>query len=355
MQDVAKLFASLPLEQNHLREVHSAVQMSLADGYDEEYTLKDLLQSPGSGVGGTKAMKIEEDNTLRSLVRSYFEKQVELMQTDPTKAGYSSKDVQAYLDELCSSDYQIYWPFRENWNGQDLPLITFDPGFGADVNWAYEVSADGDFLSVRDSVVVTEELAQKRPVWVINHNNDAAYTPLDFYLKSKGAVQERSQAQTKGYGRTLLLKSFTMLRNYDSWFSGGSEFWIKCGGVSDFVASTEAELKLYYPSVTDFYVVVPRGKKDKQIDYDAILLSGFTNQIESLAFLVTEDDGGLRTSWKCSAAVKIKSKSYGFEIEMPFNEKDDIVWRGQLSASFFQAEDIVKGRFGDVIITFALE
>ena len=49
------------------------------------------------------------------------------------------------------------------------------------------------------------------------------------------------------------------------------------------------------------------------------------------------------------------SKSYGFDVEIPFHEKDDIVWRGQLAASFFQSEDEVSARFGDVVITFALD
>ena len=34
---------------------------------------------------------------------------------------------------------------------------------------------------------------------------------------------------------------------------------------------------------------------------------------------------------------------------------DDGDRRGQLAASFFQSEDTVTGRFGDVLISFALE
>ena len=146
-----------------------------------------------------------------------------------------------------------------------------------------------------------------------------------------------------------------MLRHYDSWFRGASEFWVKCGAVNGFSASTEAELKLYSPSVTDFMVVVPRKYLGKKLEMDSIILTDFTNPLDNLAFLITEDDGGTQSSWKCSATVKVNSKSYGFDVNIPYNEKDDIVWRGQLSASFFQAEDIVSGRFGDVILEFALE
>ena len=52
--------------------------------------------------------------------------------------------------------------------------------------------------------------------------------------------------------------------------------------------------------------------------------------------------------------VKYNSKSYGFEINIPYKDRDDIVWRGQLSSSFFEGKDEVSGRFGDVVVTFAL-
>ena len=152
-----------------------------------------------------------------------------------------------------------------------------------------------------------------------------------------------------------MLKSFKMLRNYDSWFGGASEFWIKCGSVEGFTASTEAELKLYYPSVTDFMIVVKRKYVGKELPFEAIMVTDFTNQLEKLAFLIVEDDGGTRANWKCSAVVKVQSKSYGVEMDIPYNEKDDIVWRGQLSAAFFEEADTVTGRFGDVVCTFELE
>lgn len=152
-----------------------------------------------------------------------------------------------------------------------------------------------------------------------------------------------------------MLKSLKMLRNYDSWFGGASEFWVKCGSVDGFHGSTEDDLKSYTPTVTDFIIVVKRRNVGKELPFEAILVSDFSNQLDMLAFLVTEDDGGTRTSWKCDATVKINSKSYGFVLDIPYNEKDDIVWRGQLSARFFEEEDVVIGRFGDIIISFELD
>ena len=154
--------------------------------------------------------------------------------------------------------------------------------------------------------------------------------------------------------RTLLVKDFMMKRNYDSWFAGASEFFIKCGAVEDFRASTEAELQLYSPAVTDFMIVVKRSKKGERIPFNAVLVSNWTGQLDNCAFMIVEDDGGTTTSWECTALVRIASKSYGIEIDLPFRTRDDIVWRGSLSSRYFEANNNVTGYFGDVEVTFEI-
>lgn len=340
---IAKLFASLPIGREQMQEVHDAASSSTDGGYDEEYTLERLINAPGCGVGQseTKAGR-QYSLPLRDMLADYL---------GAGTKGSSPAEVEAFLNSLSESDLQIYWPYSEDWDGEELPIVTFDPGYGSEYNYGYKISRDKDGFHAVDSVYVDEQVAMEHPVWVINTNDDALYTPLDLFRP----VQRSATAATKSGSRMLYMKSFKMLRHYDSWFRGASEFFIKCGSVNGFSASTEAELKLYSPSVTDFLVVIRRKYLNMDMPFDAIILTDFTNQLENLTFLITEDDGGTQTSWKCSATVKIKSKSYGFDVDIPYNEKDDIVWRGQLSAGFFQKEDVVTGRFGDVMVTFALE
>ena len=349
LDQVARVFAALPIESSQMSEVYEAVCISSENGYDEEYTMAQLFSAPGSGVGqqGTKSAEIYE-RPLRMLLKEY------LAENEQTKAVPFT--AQEFLEELEKSDLQIYWPYSEDWDTETLPIITFDPGYGSNYNQGYRLRKDENGELVVDEVYVDESIAVKTPVWVINRNDDASANPLPLFTPQvmSQCISEETLG-LKGAYRVLKMKSFTMLRNYDSWFQGGSEFFIKCGSVNGFTASTEAELKLYSPSVTDFMVAVKRKYLNVEREYDAIIMTNFTNQLENLAFLVTEDDGGTQTSWKCSATVKIKSKSYGFDVDLPYKENDDIVWRGQLSASFFQSEDVVTGRFGDVIIKFELE
>ncbi len=350
---LARLFSELPIRAEHLKEVHDAVGSSSGNGYDEEYTMSCLVDSPGSGVGedpGTKAVKAASYHTpLRDLLREHLGRKA------ATRAG--AEDI---LEALARTDYQLYWPYSDDWDGRSFPVITFDPGSGIETNYGYEISLGPDGAHIVDSVFVDEALAMKRPVWVFNSNSDAAFTPLRKALAVRDAQGAGGRASGSASAplsrpRKLLLKSLKMLRNYDSWFGGASEFWVKCGAVEGFNATTDAELKLYNPSVTDFMIVVKRRQIGEEIPYEAILVSDFSTQLDKLAFLLLEDDGGTRTSWKAEVQVKIQSKSYGLSIDIPYNEKDDIVWRGQLSARFFEEEDVVEGRFGDVVVSFELD
>ena len=358
LNDLAELFAEVPFGTEQMEEVYQAVLASADNGYDEEYTLRNLFVAPGSGVG-------EDKLETKSPVKSYSVPLRDLLaqtvrdRAARTKAtGGEPMDADEYLQALQDSDAQIYWPYFENWEGDVLPVITFDPGDNSSNNVGYRLVGEGEDRHV-EQVNVTEEMAMETPVWVINRNDDAAYTTLQVLRKNDpdwgqgGSVTVRSAADEGK--RTLFLKDFKMIRNFDCWFAGASEFFIKAGKVEDFHASTEAELKLYNPAITDFMLVCRRRWKGQTIHVNSVLVSEWTDQLDKIAFMVVEDDGGSQTSWKCSAVVKYNSKSYGFELELPFRRYDDIVWRGQLSNYYLSKYNNVLSRFGDVAISFSLE
>lgn len=370
LEDVAKLLSVLPIETDQMTEVHDAVSSSDGNGYDEEYMMRDLLSVPGTGVGDEVMGK---SMSTRSYSRPLKELIAEQLSTRTKSSDGSVLSPEEYLDALEKSNMQIYWPYYRNWDGKEWPIVTFDPGNGAEANVGYRLFIDSEGNRKVEAVVVDEEMAASHPVWVVNRNNDSGFTSMEVHRRKDpewgtggGSITVRpssglecaeasaTAAVQKGAFRTLVLHDFKMRRNYDCWFAGASEFFIKCGSVEDFTASTEAELKLYSPRITDFMLVVKRSQMGKTIPMNVVLVSQWTDQLENIAFMLTEDDGGTRTEWKCSACVKIKSKSYGFEVALPFNSRDDIVWRGQLSAPYLEKYDGVAGRFGDVELTFSL-
>lgn len=357
LHEVARIMASLPLGVEQVGEVHDAVSSSSRNGYDDEYLMSDLFGTPGSGIGDDLSPTRSSDRygtPLRDMLREH----VESAYSTRSSGWSSAMDPETFLRALSASDIQIYWPFSEDWDGSSIPVVTFDPEDGTDVNTGYRIVSDGAGRRVEE-VLVDEEMASMEPVWVISRNSDASYTSIEMLRRenpdwaSGGEIIVRPEPVSRSSGfRTLLMRDFTMHRNYDTWFAGASEFFVKIGAVSDFTASTEAELKLYSPLITDFMVVVRRNQVGKPQPFNVVLVSDWPQQMTHCAFMITEDDGGTRTSWECTALVRIASKSYGIEIDLPFNSRDDIVWRGQLSERWMEENSEVTGHFGDVDLTF---
>ena len=358
LEQVAAILSAIELQSEQLLEVHDAVSSSSTNGYDEEYTMRHLFENPGSGVGEITSKSSRRYSTpLRDLISN----QVKTMTA--TKAV--GVDADAFLDALSSSDMQIYWPFSDDWDGKTMPVITFDPEDGSQNNIGYRFVSD-DSGRHWEEVVVDEEFAMTEPVWVVNRNSDAGYTSLEMMRREDpqwgeggGAIivkpmgkQPSKAPQT--VSRALVLRDFTMKRNYDTWFAGASEFFIKIGYLDNFTASTEAELQIFNPLVTDCMVVVKRRNLGVPQQMNVMLMTDWSPQMTSSAFMISEDDGGTQTEWTCKAKVFIESKSYGVEINLPIRTKDDVVWRGELSNRWIEENNNRTWAFGDVDLTFEL-
>ena len=172
LEEVARLLASIPMGTSQLDEVHDAVSSSSGNGYDEEYTMRDLFERPGAGVGDPQTKSGEAyERPLRDLIKE------QLMNSSLTKS--ESIDPDRFIDELTSSDIQIYWPYSETWDDSQMPIITFDPEDGSEKNIGYRLVVDDDGSRRVEKVLVDEEVAKVEPVWVINRNSDAGYATLE--------------------------------------------------------------------------------------------------------------------------------------------------------------------------------
>jgi hypothetical protein len=172
LDEVAEVLSMIPIQKAQVEEVHDAVSSSSSNGYDEEYTMRHIFESPGAGVG---------DNMSKSAgyyvkpLRALIEEQVRSM---PATRSLSM-DPDRFLEILTDSDVQIYWPFSDEWDGETLPVITFDPEDGASANIGYRFTIEDDGSRHVEEVVVDEAMAEKVPVWVVNRNDDAGYTSLE--------------------------------------------------------------------------------------------------------------------------------------------------------------------------------
>ena len=348
LEDVARVLSHVPLGGEQLDEVYDAARASAANGYDEEYRMRELFSDPGCGVGDAGETKADAySRPLRELLREAVH---------ATKASTGLENPDAWLDALSGSDIQIYWPFSERWNGDAKPVITFDPGGDATQNEGYVLGADGTVTKV----LVTEEMAREQPVWVVNRNSDADYKTLEMMRREDpnwghgGGDLVVTKAQSQKDTRTLVLRSMKALRTHDTWLCGASEYLIQLVSVENVKITKEEELRLYNSSVTDFMVVVRRGEVGQEIPVNTVLVSEWGKQLDSCSLLLVEDDGGTQTTWKCSAMVKYNSKSYGFEVDLPYHQRDDIIWRGSLTKTYVEKYSGKPMNYGEVTLTMEL-
>ncbi len=378
LEEVARILSAIPLKTAQLQEVHDAVTSSSGNGYDEEYTMRQLFADPGAGVGDDGQTRSDRHyaEPLRDMIEEY------VLSSAFTRSPVSPED---FLHALEESDIQIYWPFSDGWDGDSLPVVTFDPEDNSDVNIGYEVSLSDDGFRHVKEVLVDEEMARERPVWVVNRNSDAGHASLEMLRREDpdwGAgggniivKPSGPDTETRAHSslKMLVLKEFTMKRNYDSWFAGASEFFVKIASLDDFTASTEAELQLYNPLVTDFMIVVKRNQVGIPQALDVMLVSEMKRHLlehsddcdgecgpacrytyDEYAFMISEDDGGTREDWTCKGKVYVAGKSYGVEITIPLNARDDVVWRGMLSGNSLERFINKVNHFGDVDLMFEI-
>ena len=324
---VARMLSELPLTLGQVREVWDGVNASSANGFDEEYTFQDMFSCPGRGVG---------DERLGTR----------------TVSTYSEPLHQMIASHLASSGLQILWPYSEDWDGHSMPVITFCPEMNLEtlVGFMREELPGGQCI-VKE-IPINEDYAREHPVWVIGWNEDAgAVTPQMLEKTLPESVSTRASSDFK----TLKLKEFKAHVQYDSWYSGGSEFFVKCGSLKAFTATAASDLSKFTPEITDLMIKVKRKQVLTPLRYNTVLVPEWSSQLSECVFLIHEDDGGKLTTWKASGEVKIKSKAYGFSVEFPYHRNDDIVWRGKLSSSYFEKNNGVANRYGDVSITFTFD
>ena len=180
LSEVADILASLQITSVQVREVQDAVRSSSENGYDEEYTMKNLFSAPGTGVGDVAPKSSSEYELPLSRM---IEEKLHKMAASSTKSSVSSTldrlGVDGFLQALEDSDIQIYWPFNERYGSEDLPIITFDPEDGSEVNIGYRIVDNGDGFRQVEEVIVDEAMAEDFPVWVVNRNSDAEHTSLE--------------------------------------------------------------------------------------------------------------------------------------------------------------------------------
>ena len=85
----------------------------------------------------------------------------------------SSKNARSEMKELekflTDNEIQVYWPYKEDWNGKGLPTITYVPLDNEDVNEGFRLVKSGNGYDVEE-VIVDDAYAFANPTWILRQH-----------------------------------------------------------------------------------------------------------------------------------------------------------------------------------------
>lgn len=339
---IADLMTSIPLSEDIVNEVFSAVSAGLENGIEESYYFADVM-AESSTKSATRSDNSGSNlgNELRRLLTS-----------TRSSAGVDT-------DILEYGDYQIYWPYSEDWDGKTKPVITFVPEDDSQLwNYGYRQTEEGI-----ETIIVDEEFMEKNPVWIINkadicyndlpnfNNNEFSKNGVSYCPRTKLSNHEKTdnEPQTRSAGTpvyTVYLGKLMSEHQYDKVWSGGSEFAIRMGAIEHMDLTTEDQVKSENARIN--YVRVCRSRKDIKKRRWAeltgcVLSSDWQPSENNAAFSIYEEDQGGTKEYEVDLSVKILGKDIGFKLKMPFGSHDDKICKEIYSRNFMFSTNNSEG------------
>lgn len=306
--EVADAMQNIEVDVELVQEIHSLVTNALANGRDEEISFKKMLSdNEQTRAIGSTVMK----ERLRKLVAESYTRSAEGNQVfNP-----------AWLRGLINSDIIIYWPYSEDWDGEELPTIVVAPE-DKDVEdvEGIKITQNEDGLNY-EKIMVNEDYALEHPVWVINEKAD---DPDVIYLNTSNLEKDEASL-TRSAGNPLWVWRLTEMKvthQYDTWVDGGSEFDFRI---------IYPELEGYTSMCTKFRVNFTRKKINNETwkPLNELMNTNWRIQQINNGLIINEFDGnGKDTTQAFTVSYTDGTNTYSTGVTYTVNDKDDDI--GQL-------------------------
>lgn len=343
-ENIAQLMASITLTKEIVNEVFSATQNGIENGIEESYYFADVLSEDATAKSASRASSESQKSFLGRELRSALRKTRSHSQID--------------ADLLQYGDYQIYWPYSEDWDGETQPVITYVPKDENQLwNYGYKQTDNGI-----ETVIVDEKYMESNPVWIINkadfsydelpNFNNGEYVKNGISYCPRKVVKKETSNQTNSTRAsglpvyTVYLGKLMSEHQYDKVWSGGSEFAIRMGAIEHMEITSEEQVDSKNARIN--YVRVCRSRKDIKKKRWAeltgcVLSSDWQPNENNAAFSIYEEDQGGSKNYEASLSVKILGKDIGFSIKMPYGSHDDKIYNQIYTRNFMFSTNNTPG------------
>ncbi|HBX46342.1 hypothetical protein [Limibacterium fermenti] len=328
LASIAKLISEIDVSIDMIKEINSGVTKSLEKGYDEDMPFTEIL-SP---------VVYPETTTRSDVGQNLFGKA--LLEKFNTLSGTRSTNfVTDLFDQLKEEGINLYWPYSDNWDGETMPVITFDPENEQDWNYAYTFSS---FQSTTrkalppTQMIVDEEYAIDSPVWVINEtervqeewdiiNPDIS---LEIDKPVAGVINNTPSTPSSTNVYSVYLGTLKISRQFDSWFRGGSEIIIQAGAPKNFEIKDNGNLTslAMNTSYKKFYVSRKDIKKGIVHSLNYLIVGDWQDPLNEIGVMLHEEDpGSAIKEMNVKVSAEYKKVKGEFEIKFDMKKGDELI------------------------------
>lgn len=256
------------------------------------------------------------------------------------------------LEKIIINDFiQIYWPYSENWDGKSAPIIVFAPEDLTDqYAVGYKICKDGNDL---ETAIVDEKFCTQNPVWIINENA-TSYEDLPYLIRgeriSKNGILyggytphinlDSIKYETEEPIMTLKLGKVKATVNHDTWIAGGSEYCFKFCSLSNARLTCEADTSKCSQVLSKTKVYFKRKEISQEVvkELNAVAVSDWPSNLKNVVLKVVEEDPGKQNKkFEAELSVTWKSKTFGFNVSLPYGNNDDDIAERIYSRSFIRS------------------
>lgn len=305
-------FTSIKIDAETATEVLKEINKSLDKGLDENLYLRELwMDEPDVKVASSCGAPL-----LKTKLEKYFKQ-------------YFSTKSSMIQDMFMGTDWVIYWPYSDQWDGTTLPVITTVPeDKEQEWNYGYKIITDENGNEKLEQVYVDDDYAYNHPVWVVKQEEELPYDILPNFNKGEISYNGTTflPVATKSVPDTAHIWKMTkaiVTKQYDSIFFGSSNFKITISfpPYNGNVATT-----------AEFYTNFTRSEIRNQIakTLNFMLNSDWNTKEISNGMTIVETDGGI----EINLHIELESDDdtcipylgpQSFDILIPINDDDDIV------------------------------
>ena len=246
IQTVAELMSCIELNEAIVNEVKAGIDRSFKYGLGYNFRFNDILKPEESKLIRTLKINQSLANELRN---------VYAMLQSVQKKSLSGDD---FFTFLANSNLIIRWPYADNWNGVDEPIIGIA---SEDGNSLYKPKQNIDGTFTFDTLYVNKKFIQDNPIWVITESSYSNDELPDFengefvnkngtYFYSQYAAEKMNKEAVPASYKGLYITEMEFYKHYEG-LNGAGEFefyWLsvpngvgKCANIMNF--NSDGQLK----------------------------------------------------------------------------------------------------------------